>query len=84
MIKNTITPLLVDCEKLGDFYDEEIDLERIQSLVPLKQMHDYYNTLRPDTREDYEMFLHEFDEKYGMYYRKHIQRLVITLPIVPQ
>lgn len=84
LIKNTITPLLVDCEKLGDFYDEEIDLERIQSLVPLKQMHDYYNTLRPDTREDYEMFLHEFDEKYGMYYRKHIQRLVITLPIVPQ
>ncbi|MDD2892130.1 MAG: hypothetical protein PHQ95_04140, partial [Candidatus Gracilibacteria bacterium] len=84
LIQDTITPLLVDCEKLGYFYDEEIDLNRIESLVFLKRQKDYYNTLRSDTREDYEIFLHEFDEKYGMYYRKHIQRLAATLPIIPQ
>jgi len=53
------------------------------SVANLKKQCDYYDSLRPDVRENYENFLRQFDKKYSVLYRQHLQCLAIDPDITP-
>lgn len=75
--RDDIIPLLRDCAQIEGEYDEKMETKFSQSLSIIKDQHDYYHSLRRDVRESYENFIHQFDMKYGVFYRKHIQFLAI-------
>jgi hypothetical protein len=66
----------------GD-YNEEMENGFITTLASLKTQHDYYYALRPNIRESYEKFIRQFDETYGIFYRKRIQYLAISSDMTP-
>jgi len=81
--KDAIIPLIRDTAKAVGEYDDAMEEDLSQSLSNLNKEANYYESLRPDTQRDYEEFLHQFDEKYGVYYRRHIQCLAVNIHITP-
>lgn len=81
--RDTIIPMLRDCAQIEGEYDEKMETEFSQSLSIIKNQHDYYHSLRRDVRESYENFIQQFDMKYGVFYRKHIQFLAINPEVTP-
>lgn len=75
--KSLIVPLLRDSTRIYDDLSPDDEMGYTTSLASLRSREDYYMSLRPMIRIIYEDTLAEFDGKYGIYYRKHIQSLTM-------
>lgn len=81
---NDINSVLRDCAKIDGTYHDGMEKELTWAISNLKKQCDYYDSLRPDVRENYENFLGQFDKKYGVFYRRHLQCLAIDPHITPE
>ena len=63
---------------------EEDEDDHSISLANLRSLEDYYISLRPRIRMIHEQMTMEFDEKYGIYYRKHLQSMALNLEEVEE
>ncbi|MBP9779721.1 tetratricopeptide repeat protein [Candidatus Gracilibacteria bacterium] len=68
-----ISTILCESAKLAFQYDDQLQSNIDDSFAILKNNSDYYYSLPLSTREGYESFINEFDTKYGVFFRRHIQ-----------
>ncbi len=63
-------------KEMGEYDDDFWE----QLLAPIERLKDnvqYYDSLKESIRENYETFITEMDEKYGVFFRRHIQNIAI-------
>ncbi len=75
--ENSIIPIIRECAKRIGEYDDAMVLDHYYSLNSIQKISDSYDNLRPKLRENYEDFIHRFDLKYNIFYRRTIQNLVL-------
>lgn len=75
IIATQIMPLLQQLEKIEWYYDDESESEFIEALWEVKEATDFFDSMRPSVRQSYEFLLQEIDDKYWVFYRRHIQLL---------
>lgn len=78
-----IAPILIASAKKEGEYDEKMGDEIFNTLKTLKNQSDFYDTLRPSVRKNYENFVDHFDRRYWVFYRRQLQALAISPDIGP-
>lgn len=75
IIATQIMPLLQQLEKIEWYYDDASESEFIEELWEVKETTDFFDSMRPSVRQSYEFLLQEIDDKYWVFYRRHLQVL---------
>lgn len=70
-----VVPMLRNAAVQQWEYDQELEDEMEASIAPLRDELHYYDSLRSSLRRNYEDLIEQIDEKYGTFYRRHMQVL---------
>lgn len=77
-----IIDILSKAAKEEHAYDEDFLEQLLSSIEGLKDNAQYYDALKESIRENYETFIAQMDEKYGVFFRRHIQNIAIHPDII--
>lgn len=76
--KEYIIPILRLTSQWDNDYDDDTEVYLTDLLSDLKNQQDAYNSCFIDIQRSYEQHIAQFDAKYGVYYRIHLQTLAIN------
>lgn len=81
--KDSIEPIRIESAKKDGMYTISMEQESKNIINSLKDQYDYYNSFSGDIRDTYSRLIYEIDEKYGIFYRRHIQNIAMNGAITP-
>jgi hypothetical protein len=82
--RDRIFPLLELSKRRVGQFDETLESDIHKTLLAFKDQSDYYDSLILPIRNNYENFLQNIDNKYGVFYRRHLQSFAINPNISPE